>query len=165
MRKFWEKGKSIEDVHVPAAVEYDFTGVAVAAEQVANPLLLARVQEALAVTVAVERRDAAQEIGQFPPHLGNVPCLHLIKDVREADGHTHLLNGAEVLALAVLEHGGQDALVVHSVRRGAEAGLIAQALVPSWAFGDVADGPVAGYLIEVEVFVHFYSHFGNSVQI
>ena len=104
MRKFWEKGKSIEDVHVPAAVEYDFTGVAVA---------------------------------------------------------------AELLALAILEHGGQDALVVHSVRRCAEAGLIAQALVLAWAVGDVADGPVAGHLIEIEVFVHcfFVILFGFNVQI
>ena len=149
-----EKKKSLEDVDFLVAVEHDFAGVAVAAEHVANPLLLPWSQLDFALSVAVERGGAAQVVCHFLAHLGNVFRLYLIEDVREADGHAHLPNGVEVRA-RILEQGvGHDTLAHGPAYRRAQVDLVAHALVLAGALCDVAHGPVIRYLLEIEVFFH-----------
>ena len=161
-----ETTSSVEHVDFLGVVEHDLMGVAVATEQVANPLLLAGIQLVFAVPIAVERSRAAQIGGHVGAHGSDVLGQHLIKYMAEADGHAHLLYGVEVGALPLVQDGGQDAGVSVGGGRGLQAGLVAQALCLAFALLDVAQFPVERHLLEVEILVHkFYSHFGSCVQI
>ena len=144
----------MKQVHILVTVEADFIGVAIAAEQFLNPLLLLWQQLPFPTLVSEERGLASQVVGQFRAHGGDIPCQHIIKYVAETDGYPHLLDGVELRALALGQYGGQDALVIHSPLWGTQVDLIAHTLVLAWTLCNVTYCPVLGYLSEIKILFH-----------
>ncbi len=129
-------------VGVDVFVKLNAVGHLVTCQQVQDPLLLDRVEQSLAILVAVVGAFAAEIIGQCYSYV--VPCiaaLQLFIDACEATRHPHLLEFTEIVALTVLPGIGQDARPLGLITRSAHASLIAQAVGCLWAVGLVADGP------------------------
>ena len=129
-------------VSVDVFVKLNAVGHLVASQQVQDPLLLGRVEQSLAILVAVVGAFATEIIGQCYSYVvACITALQLFIDAYEATRHPHLLEFTEIVALTVLPGIGQDARPLSLIMRSAHAGLIAQAVGSLWAVGLVADGP------------------------
>ena len=127
---WWEYDRnreSIKDIYVFHAVKSHVAAIAVPAEHILNPLLLAWIECILTASVSVEGGAAAQECHQLSPHPGNVSCQYIIKDMMETDGYGRLLDGAEHGARVLQQGVGHDALAEIHEGRSCEAYLVAQA--------------------------------------
>ena len=157
MAVLWRMYLLMKQIHILVTVEADFIGIAIAAEQLLNPLLLLWQQLPLPTLVPEERGLASQIVGQFRAHGGNVPCQHIVKYVAETDGYPHLLDRVELRALAPGQYVGQDTLVIHSPLWSTQVDLIAHTLVLAWTLCNVTYCPVVGYLSEIKILFHIVS--------
>ena len=148
-----------EQIDVLIAVEADFLSVTSAAKHFLYPLLLGGQQQFCAILVLVVGCLAAEICRQLDADGVQVLLLQFGEEVAEADGGAHLADGMEVGALVVLHGGGQDAEVAGGAAGCKQMGLVAHALVTAAALGDVADGPVEGDLLEIDVVVHVFRMF------
>ena len=83
--EYYENRESINDIHVFHAVKCYVVAIAVPTEHVLNPLLLAWIERIFCTSVSVEGSATSHECHQLRPHLGNILCQYIIKDVMETD--------------------------------------------------------------------------------
>lgn len=96
----------LEHIDVFIGIEAEGFGVAIALEQLLNPLLLGRYQQESSPLISEKGGTAAQIVYHIGTDGGDVFCQHLAEDVAEANSCPDFLDGTEVLAVALTKYRG-----------------------------------------------------------